>query len=168
MAHTDPEGLLARLDELGIEATTYRHPPLRTVKESQALRGELPGGHIKNLFLRDKKRDLWLVTVLEDRDVDLKSLRHRIGARGNLSFGAAELLDEALGVQPGAVTPLALINDPDCRVTFVLDKALLAQDPVNAHPLTNEATTAISPSDLIRFVEACGHEAQILDFDEDI
>ncbi|MDJ0950097.1 MAG: prolyl-tRNA synthetase associated domain-containing protein [Alphaproteobacteria bacterium] len=160
------QDLLHRLAELGIDYVLHEHPPLRTVEQSKALRGELPGGHIKNLFLRDKKRNMWLVTVLEDRPIDLKALRSRIDARGTLSFGNAELLREALGVEPGAVTPCALVNDPDRRVTFVLDKAVLAHDPVNAHPLTNDATIALAPDDLLRFVAACGHEAMMLDFDQ--
>lgn len=165
MRHATPEELLARLDALGISHRTYSHPPLHTVEQSKALRGDLSGSHIKNLFLRDKKRQLWLVTVLEDRAVDLKSLRQRLGAKGNLSFGSAELLADALGVSPGAVTPFALINDHEGRVRFVLDRGVLAEAPVNAHPLTNEATTSIEPDDLLRFAEACGHAPQILDFD---
>ncbi|MGH6912715.1 MAG: prolyl-tRNA synthetase associated domain-containing protein [Geminicoccales bacterium] len=167
MTHTTPEGLHARLDALGIAYETYGHPPLHTVEESKALRGDLPGSHIKNLFLRDKKRQLWLVTVLEDRAIDLKALRQRLGAKGNLSFGSAELLAHALGVPPGAVTPFALINDRERRVRFALDRGVLAEAPVNAHPLTNEATTAVAPDDLLRFAEACGHPPQILDFDRE-
>ena len=130
----DDAGLLARLDELGIACETFEHPPLFTVEQSRALRGDLPGAHIKNLFLRDKKRRMWLVTVLESRDVDLKALRKRIGAQGNLSFGNAELLMTHLGVIPGAVTPLAVINDRAGEVTMVLDKALLSATVVNAQP----------------------------------
>lgn len=165
MTRATPEDLHARLDELGIPYTMHDHPPLRTVEESKALRGELPGGHIKNLFLRDKKRNMWLVTVLEDRKVDLKELRRRLGAQGALSFGSAELLDEALGVSPGSVTPFAVLNDARGRVRFALDAAVLEQDPVNAHPLTNEATTAVAPADLVAFVRACDHEPEMLYFD---
>lgn len=157
--------LLARLDELGLAHETVDHPPLRTVEESRALRGDLPGGHIKNLFLRDKKKSLWLVTVLEDRDVDLKGLKAQLGARGNLSFGSAELLMEALGVVPGAVTPFGVVNDRAGRVVQVLDSGLLAHDRINAHPLRNDRTTAISPDGLLAFLRAEGHEPLILDFD---
>ncbi len=135
------------------------------VEESKALRGQLPGGHIKNLFLRDKRRNMWLVTVPEDRDVDLKALRHVLGAKGTLSFGSAELLAEALGVAPGAVTPFAVMNDREGSVTMALDRAVLANDPVNAHPLHNQATTALSPGDLLRFLSACNHPPLMLDFD---
>jgi Ala-tRNA(Pro) deacylase len=155
--------LLARLAELEISVEIHRHPPLHTVAESQALRGTLPGSHIKNLFLRDKKRNKWLVTVPEDAEVDLKALRHVIGASGNLSFGNAELLAECLGVEPGSVTPFAVMNDTGGAVTMVLASGVLEHDPVNAHPLHNQATAAISKADLLRFLEACGHPPAIID-----
>jgi len=161
----DDTGLFARLGELGIEHETVEHPPLYTVEQSRELRGDLPGAHIKNLFLRDKKRRMWLVTVLEDRGIDLKALRGRIGAQGTLSFGSADLLMETLGVVPGAVTPFAVINDKEGKVTMVLDKALLQIDPVNAHPLRNDRTTAVAPADLVRFLEAEKHAPVILDLD---
>ena len=157
------EGLFARLDGLEIAYRTHRHPPLFTVEESQALRGALPGIHIKNLFLRDKKRKKWLVTVPEDARVDLKALRHVIGASGTLSFGSAELLTECLGVDAGSVTPFAVMNDDAGDVTMVLERSLLDQDPINAHPLHNEATAAIAKADLLRFLEACGHPPMIID-----
>jgi Ala-tRNA(Pro) deacylase len=159
---TSPEQLLARLAELGIESRTVRHPPVFTVEEAKALRGELPGGHVKNLFLRDKKGVPWLVVAEEDRRIDLKALAERIGA-GKVSFASAERLMRHLGVVPGSVTPFGLINDRGHEVRVVLDRALLAHDPVNVHPLTNEMTTAIAPGDLLRFIEACGHAPQILD-----
>ena len=159
-----PEDLMARLDELGIATETHRHPPLFTVEESKALRGALPGGHCKSLFLKDKKGALFLVVTLEDRAVDLKWLRGRLGAK-TLSFGRPELLMELLGVIPGAVTPFAVINDTQGRVTVYLDHAMLECSPLNYHPLTNEATTAISPGDLTTFLEACGHAPRVIDFD---
>jgi Ala-tRNA(Pro) deacylase len=161
----DDTGLFARLDELGIACETHEHPPLYTVEQSRALRGDLPGAHIKNLFLRDKKRRMWLVTVLESRDIDLKALRQRIGAKGTLSFGNADLLMAHLGVIPGAVTPFAVINDRAGSVTMVLDAALQAGTVVNAHPLRNDRTSAIAAEDLVRFLEAEGHPPLILDFD---
>ena len=159
--------LRERLAALGIATTTHRHPPLHTVEESKALRGSLPGVHIKNLFLRDKKRRLWLVTVHEDRRMDLKALRQHLGASGSLSFGSGELLREVLGVEAGAVTPLAALNDTEGRVRAVLDRSLLAGPVVNAHPLHNQATMAIAPNDLLRFLEACNHAPLILGFDLD-
>ena len=155
--------LMQHLQALGIRVCTHRHPPLRTVKESKALRGQLSGGHIKNLFLRDKKRTQWLVTVLEDRDIDLKDLRNRIGAKGNLSFGSADLLRTSLGVAPGAVTPFAVMNDRAWQVTMVLDQGVLAHDLINVHPLHNEATTSLAPTELLRFLEDCGHPPLMLD-----
>ena len=155
--------LLARLDELGIEIAMHRHPPLHTVEESRALRGTMPGSHIKNLFLRDKKRTQWLVTVPEDADVDLKALRRELGASGNLSFGSAQLLGESLGVKPGSVTPFAVMNDTAGIVTMVLARAVLEAEPVNAHPLHNEATAAIAGDDLLRFLDACQHPPVMID-----
>ena len=165
IAAIDDAGLFARLDELGIACETHAHAPLFTVEQSRALRGDLPGAHIKNLFLRDKKRRMWLVTVLESRDIDLKALRRRIGAKGTLSFGDPELLMAHLGVVPGAVTPFAVINDRAGAVTMVLDKALQAGMVVNAHPLRNDRTSAIGADDLLRFLEAEGHPPLIVDFD---
>ncbi|MCG8548309.1 MAG: prolyl-tRNA synthetase associated domain-containing protein [Alphaproteobacteria bacterium] len=160
------DGLFQRLDALGIAQTTHRHDPVFTVEESQALRGVLPGGHVKNLFLRDKKKRIWLVTALEDRQIDLKALRRWLGASGSLSFGNPELLMEVLGVAPGAVTPFGVINDRDGRASVILDKGLLETDPVNAHPLRNDMTTAVSPDGLLRFLEAEAHAPEIIDFDE--
>ncbi len=163
----DDAGLFARLDELGLTHKTVEHEALYTVEQSRALRGDLDGAHIKNLFLRDKKRRMWLVTVLENREMDLKALRHRIGAQGNLSFGNADLLMQHLGIIPGAVTPFSVINDRDGNVTIVLDKALTEIDPVNAHPLRNDRTTAISPDDLVAFLQAENHTPLVLNFDEE-
>ena len=153
--------LFARLDELGIVTTTHEHPPLHTVEESRRLRGTLPGGHCKNLYLRDKKKRNWLLVTLEDREVDLKAASALLGA-GRLSFGSADRLMEFLGVAPGSVTPFALINDPEQRVTVVLDAAMLKVDPLNYHPLVNTATTAIASDDLLTFIRAGGHEPLIL------
>ena len=159
---TTPEQLLARLAELGIASRTFCHPPVFTVEEAKALRGELPGGHVKNLFLRNKKGAMWLIVAEEDRRIDLKALGERIGA-GKVSFGSAERLMQYLGVLPGSVTPLGLINDRGLEVQVVIDQALMAHDPINVHPLTNERTTALSPKDLLAFIAACGHKPQVLD-----
>ena len=157
-----PEELFARLDALGIAYQTYTHPPVFTVAEAVALRGELPGGHCKSLFLKDKKAGLWLVVALEERRIDLKRLADALGAP-RFSFGNADLLYEVLGVRPGSVTPFALINDRDHRVRVVLDKGMLAHDPLNYHPLENDRTTAIAPADLLRFIDSCGHTPRIVD-----
>src|SRR5215468_11974256 len=146
-----PDELLARLEALGIAQRTYEHPAVFTVEEAKALRGKLPGGHCKSLFLKDKRGGLWLAVVLEERRVDLKRLADALGAP-RFSFGNPDLLSEVLGIRPGSVTPFALINDCDHRVTVVLDKEMLAHEPLNYHPLENERTTAIFAADLLRFI----------------
>src|SRR3954468_4605432 len=120
-----PAELFAALDRLGIAHPTVSHPPLFTVEQSQSLRGTIPGGHTKNLFLKDKKGELFLVTALEDAEIELKSLHRRLGASGRFSFGSSNLMLETLGVIPGAVTPFGAINDTSGRVTVVLDATLM-------------------------------------------
>lgn len=160
---TAKDQLFARLEELGIATETRCHPPVFTVDEARALRGQIAGGHCKNLFLKDKKGQLWLVVCLEDTAVDLKALPKKIGA-ARISFGKAELLRQVLGVEPGSVTPFALLNDRDNHVNVVLEKAMLAYDRLNYHPLENTATTTIASADLVKFIRACGHEPIIVDF----
>ena len=157
-----PDDLFARLSELGVETHTHHHPPVYTVEESKRLCGDLPGHHSKNLFLKDKKGNLWLIVALEDRAIDMKDLRRRIGSQ-TLSFGKPDLLMEVLGIEPGAVTPFALINDHEVRVNVVLDSEMMEGAQLNFHPLTNAATTTISPRDLVTFVEACRHQPRIVD-----
>lgn len=161
-----PDDLFKFLSELEIETTTVTHPPLHTVEESKALRGDLSGAHIKNLFLKDKKGRLFLLTCLENRTVNMKTLDKTLGS-ARLSFGKPDLLWETLGVRPGAVTPFSLINDrgADKKVTFAIDRSLQESDLIHAHPLHNEATTAISSDGLAKFIEACGHTALSIDFD---
>ena len=159
----DPQQLFARLDQLGIAHRTVEHPPVFTVEEAKALRGNLPGHHIKNLFLRNKKEEMWLVVALEDRTIDLKRLGEVLGA-GRLSFGSADRLKRTLGVEPGSVTPLSLVNDAARAVRLVLDRGVAEGGPVNAHPLVNTMTTALAPADLLRFFSATGHTPRWLDF----
>ena len=154
--------LLTRLETLGIAHRTVRHAPVYTVAESRQLRAGFPGGHSKNLFLRNKKGRMWLVTCLEDRDIDLKALAERLEA-GRFSFASAERLMRYLGVIPGAVTPFAVINDHQAAVHMVLDAGLLTHDPLNFHPLDNAMTTAISADGLLRFLEYAQHPPQIVD-----
>ena len=132
-----------------------------TVEQSRALRGNLSGGHCKNLFLKDKKGQLWLLVALEDTPVDLKQLRRLIGS-AHLSFGKAKLLTEVLGVDAGAVTPFAVINDPEGRVNVVLQRAMMKNALLNFHPLVNTSTTTIRSQDLLNFIHACGHTVQIV------
>ncbi len=156
-----PTDLFAFLDRLGIPHSTVSHPPLFTVEQSRALRGTIPGGHTKNLFLRDKRGAYYLIVASEDAPIDLKGLHRRLGASGRFSFGSAIALQELLGVEPGSVTPFAVINDVDSKVAVVLDAPMLAHERLNYHPLVNTMTTSISRAGLIRFLEACGHPPRI-------
>jgi len=158
---TTPDELFAALTRLGIAHTSVRHPPLFTVEQSRALRGSIAGGHTKNLFLKDKKGALYLVTALEDAAIELKSLHRRLGASGRFSFGSAELMRDTLGVEPGAVTPFGAINGRDRRVVVVLDQALMAHGTINAHPLVNTMTTSIARDDLVKFLVDTGHPPRI-------
>ncbi|HEY5378179.1 MAG TPA: prolyl-tRNA synthetase associated domain-containing protein [Pseudolabrys sp.] len=156
-----PDELFAALTALGIAHSTVSHPPLFTVEQSQALRGQIPGGHTKNLFLRDKKQALYLVVAEEDAEIDLKGLHRLLGASGRFSFGSADLMLEVLGVTPGAVTPFGAINDKAGRLTVVLDKALMEHTTINAHPLVNTKTTSLSRENLVKFLESTGHVPRI-------
>lgn len=157
--------LLAQLQAMGIAARLHAHPPVFTVEEAQLHTRHLQGGHCKNLFLKDKKDRLWLVTCLDEQRVDLNRLSRLLGA-ARFSFGKADLLAEVLGVTPGSVTPLALVNDADRRVTAVLDTKLLAHEHINCHPLVNDATVTLTSADLLRFIRATGHEPVLVDLDE--
>ncbi len=156
-----PDELFAYLHRLGIAHKTVTHPAVFTVEEARELRGAVAGGHTKNLFLRDKKDAPYLVVASEDAAIELKSLHRVLGASGRFSFGSAELLRELLGVEPGSVTPFAAINDTACRVTVVLDAAMMEHAVLNFHPLVNTATTTISREGLLKFLEATGHLPRI-------
>ena len=149
--------LFAFLDAQGIAHRTVAHQPVFHVGEGREIKARLPGGHTKNLFLKDGRGRLWLVSALQDARIDLKALPTAIGS-ARLSFGSPERLEAALGVAPGSVTAFALLNDPERRVTFVADAALLEADPVNFHPLGNDATTAVSREGFRRFLRALGRE----------
>ena len=156
------EQLFAFLDELGIQHSTKNHPPVFTVAESESLRDEIPGGHTKNLFVKDKKDQFFVVTVEERATVDLKQIHKIIGTSSRVSFGSPEKMLEYLGVVPGSVTVFGAINDTQNKVTFVLDEGLMQYDIINGHPLRNDATTSIGRDDLIRFMEATGHTPLVL------
>jgi Ala-tRNA(Pro) deacylase len=158
---TTPAELFAFFDRLNITHATVTHPPLFTVADSQSLRGTIPGGHTKNLFLKDKTDALWLVVAEEDAAIDLKTLHQRIGSK-RLSFGSTALLGEVLGVPPGSVTPFAAINDTAGRVTVILDQAMMAHETLNFHPLTNTMTTSIRCDDLPVFLAATNHPPRVL------
>jgi Ala-tRNA(Pro) deacylase len=160
-----PEELFAQFDALGIAHRTYAHPPVFTVAEAAALRGSLPGGHCKSLFLKDKKGGFWLAVMLEERRIDLQRLAASLAAP-RFSFGSATDLQRLLGVEPGSVTPFALVNDAEHRVTPVLDAGMLRRDPLNYHPLRNDRTTAVSSADLLRLIAISGHAPRIVELDE--
>ena len=159
-----PDDLFARLDALGIAHETTRHRPVFTVDEGADLKAQMPGGHTKNLFLKDKKGALFLLSALSDTVIDLNAVSKTIAA-ARFSFGSAERLMQHLGVEPGSVTLFALINDPERQVTLLLDEALFSHDPINFHPLRNDATTAISPDGMLAFIRALGREPIRLAFD---
>lgn len=159
-----PADLFRRLDELGIAVRTREHEPVFTVEQARALRGEIPGCHSKNLFLRDKKGGLWLVVCRESLPIEMKALAGVLGA-ARLSFGSARRLGEHLGVIPGAVTPFAVLNDRQRAVHVAIDRGMLGESPWNFHPLDNARTTSILPEDLVRFLRAEGHEPRIVDLD---
>jgi len=162
-----PEGLLARLAALGIAAETRHHPPVFTVAESRELRGELPGGHTKNLFLKPAKGEgpYFLATLEEARQVGVNALARAAGW-GKVTMASAEELMATLGVIAGAVTPLGLVNAAPDRVRFVIDKALVAHgERIWVHPLSNAASTGLAPADLLHFLRLCGHDPVVLDLD---
>ncbi len=159
-----PDDLFGRLEALGIATSTVHHPPVFTVEEAKRLRGPVQGAHTKNLFLRDKKgRNMWLLVCLEDREIDIRQLEGKLGST-RLSFGSAERLMKYLGVIPGAVTPFAVVNDKAGAVRVALDRGALEREPLNFHPLDNAMTTSIGTGDFLRFLEAEGHAAKLIDF----
>jgi len=162
MVPATPDDLFALFDRLDIRAATHRHAPAFTVEEGHRVWGSIPGVHCKNLFLKDGKGRLWLVVAPAERRIDLKSLPERIGS-ARLSFGSAALLVEVLGIEPGSVTPFAVMNDAACKVRLVLDAGMLALEPLNFHPLRNDRTTAVTAEDLLKLVRATGHEPLIVE-----
>jgi Ala-tRNA(Pro) deacylase len=156
--------LFERFAALGIEAPTVPYPAHRTVEEGKALRGAMAGQFTKNLLLKDKKGRLFLIVVNEDRELDLKTLHTWIGASGRVGFAGTEQMRRTLGVEPGALTPFALINDTERRVMPVIDATLLNAERVNFHPLINTESTSVRPDELLSFVRDCGHEPLIISF----
>lgn len=159
------QDLFDLLDELGIAHDTTDHAPIFTVDEGKDIKAKMPGGHTKNLFLKDKSGALFLVCALGDTPIKINRLHPVLGCK-RLSFSKPDLLLEHLGVTPGSVTLFSIMNDKDKRVTLVLDKALLNYDIVNFHPLLNDATTAITFEDMVKFAHATGHSPTLIDFAE--
>ena len=157
-----PDDLFERLAELGIESETHSHAPVYTVEESRQLRGALPRAHCKTLYFKDKKGALWLCVVEEARRMNIRGLSDLIGS-ARLSFAQPDRVKSDLGVEPGAVTPFALINDTACHIKVILDADVMAAEVAHFHPLVNDRTTAIAPDDLLKLLRAGGHDPRILD-----
>jgi Ala-tRNA(Pro) deacylase len=162
LAHLSPQDLLDRLAALGIRSETIEHEPVFTVAESATVKARVPGAHTKNLFVKDKKGRFFLISAKHDTAIDLKRTHEAIGASGRLSFGSADQLRDLLGVEPGSVTAFAVANDTQGRVTMVLDANLMEHERVNFHPLVNSMTTGVSREDLVKFLQAVGHDPLIL------
>ena len=154
------------LEELGIKTRTYDHEAVFTVEESAKIKQDIPGGHTKNLFLKDKKGNFFLIVAESTAQIRLNQAHGLIGASGRVSFGKPEALMDLLGVKPGSVTAFAPMNDRECKVKVIIDKPLLRFDLINCHPLTNEATTTISKEDLMRFLEHVNHKPEIIQVSE--
>lgn len=159
------ERLFGRLASLGIRSEVVPYPAHATVEEGKALRGSMAGTFTKNLLLKDKKGRLFLLSIHEDRVIDLKTLSSLIGGKGHLSFVPGKRVQELLGVVPGALTPMGLIHDRDALITAVIDASLMASAQLNFHPLINTESMGISPAGLTSFVRSCGREPLIVDFD---
>jgi Ala-tRNA(Pro) deacylase len=161
-----PQELLKKLEELEIKTTTYEHEAVFTVEESSKIKQDIPGGHTKNLFLKDKKGNFFMIVAEGSAQIKLNSVHSLIGAKGRVSFGKPEALMELLGVKPGSVTAFAPINDIENKVSVIIDKHLLRHELINCHPLTNEMTTTISREDLLRFLKHINHDPQIIQVSE--
>lgn len=148
--------LFADIAQLGIAFELIEHRAVFTVEESSKLDRDIPGAHTKNLFLKDAGGEFWLVTVPADMRVDLKKLPQAIGCK-RVSFAKADDMMRLLGISPGSVTPLAVINDAGRAVTIVFDAGLAATERINVHPLRNTATIGLSPENLIKLLKYWGH-----------
>jgi Ala-tRNA(Pro) deacylase len=160
---TTPAQLFTLLDDLGIGYTRYDHDPIFTVEEGLHLKKDIPGTHCRNLYLRDKKKRNFLLTVTNDTQVDLKTLPDKLGC-GRLSFGSRDRLWENLGIRPGAVTPFCAVNDTDHAVKIILDSVMMEANLVCVHPLDNAMTVSLTPDDLLKFFTHTGHEPLVVDF----
>lgn len=157
-----PQELLQTLENWGMETKTYEHEAVFTVEESSKIKQEIPGGHTKNLFLKDKKGNFFLLVAEGSAKIELNKIHTLIGAKGRVSFGKPDALMELLGVKPGSVTAFAPINDTENRVKVIIDEDLMKYEQINCHPLTNEMTTTISREDLLAYLSKVGHEAEII------
>jgi Ala-tRNA(Pro) deacylase len=160
---TEPEGLYARLREIGVAFEVHEHPPIFTVAEGEHLKARIPGVHCRNLFVRDKKERMFLIVLANETRVDMKTLPALLGC-DRLSFGSPERLWQYLGVRPGSVCPFAIINDTRNEVEIILDAGMMRAERVNYHPLRNHLTIGLSPQGLLQFIDSCGHVPRMIDF----
>ena len=160
---TTPEDLFNVLEKLNITYELFNHDPIFTVEEGRDLKLDIPGVSCRNLFLRDKKKNNFLITAASQTQIDLKTLPEKIGA-SRLSFGSKDRLWELLGICPGSVCPFTVLNDKDHKVKIILDQFMMESDLINVHPLDNSMSVALTPDDLLKFLEFTGHEPQILAF----
>lgn len=159
---TTPQDLLAMLDVLEISYSLHRHEPMFTVADGEEIEKDIPGTHCRNLFLRDKKKNMALIVAANETALDMKKLAPLIDM-GRLSFGSKDRLWQYLGIRQGSVCPFCIVNDTDKDVMLVLDAYMMDQDIVNYHPLDNAMTIGLKPADLIRFIEAQSHPYKIVD-----
>lgn len=157
-----PDELIEKLKQLGIGFKLHEHRAVFSVGEADDVDAQIPGAHTRNLFVRDKKENMFLVTLLAHTKIDLTKLAELIGA-GRLSFGSPDRLMKYLGVSPGSVTPFSIMNDRENKVSLILDAEMMTHDIVNYHPLINTMTIGLSPADLLKFLETTGHQPQIID-----
>lgn len=153
----DSNYLFSKLRELGITFSTIEHPPVRTVEEARLHCYHLPGGHVKNLFIRDKRKQYWMIVAPSEAVIDLRATAQLLGTQ-KFNFANADRLYEVLGILPGSVSPFAVINDESGLVKVVLDQRLVEITPLNFHPLTNELTTTIATADFLKFLQAVRHQ----------
>lgn len=158
-----PESLLTALTAMGIAYENHHHAAVFTVEESMRLDRDLQGAHIKNLFVKDKARTLYLITALQSRSLSLKALGKHLGAKDNLSFADEATLLATLGITPGSVSPLALINAAPGSLRFILDSGAAEQETILPHPLINTQTTALKTADLLRAIKSWGHQTELID-----
>jgi Ala-tRNA(Pro) deacylase len=157
-----PQNMLNLMDNLQISYQLHTHIPVFTVEEADKVNGDIAGAHIKNLFLRDKRENMFLLSVRTTTTLDLKKLSDLLGT-GRFSFGSPERLWTYLGVKPGSVTPLAILNDIGKKVALILEKGMMEEDLINIHPLDNSMTVGMRPQELIKILENKGISPQIID-----
>lgn len=159
---TTSDALLQNLQKLDVSYVLHKHAPIFTVEEGEHLKASIPGLHCRNLFLRDKKKKMFLVVAANETKIDLKKLSSVLEC-GRFSFGSADRLWENLGIRQGSVNPFCIMNDTDHNVRIILDKHMMGQDIVNYHPMDNAMTIGLNPADLVRFVKSTNHDPEIVD-----